>query len=584
MSARILEPRPAFHLLLAGFALLASGFSVAVPLGEAPDEVSHFAYVEYLVAHRQLPAPEGAVTGEAHQPPFYYLIGALSTTWISFGDWQVIANPDFVLDDPQTPNLLAHTRLEAFPFQGATLAWHVVRLLSVAMGAVTVWATWRIALFLLNGDEWLALGSASFVAFLPEFAFISGMVNNDNLVVMLSALAILQILRMRDAFWSKRQSIILGLFVGLAALTKLSGFVLWPFALLIYVYWGSRSRRWGMAGLHSALCLGTATLIGAPWFVYNLIHFGDPVGWSKVVALSPTRQAVMSVGDWMSVAQGLFSSFAGRFGGALQLKLADAYYWAFGFGLLIALLGWIGYAVDVWNARMPNRMRDTLLVFVLFWLLMLAAYVRWTTTVLGTDQARQLFPGLPLLAIFLIVGLARFAQGRTRGVALILSIVGLALNTAILFCLYALYSPQPVFAQVDKAHSATDFGQTIRVLDYQLGGTLVSPGDSIVVHVDWQALKEPSEDYWLLLQLVGPEGAVAGKDGIPSAGRQTTDWWRAGQVQSSSHKLVIPTDVAPGAYALVLGLHPFGRWDWLRVEGQDRLTLGNILVTPKPGG
>jgi hypothetical protein len=68
-----------FPLLLLAFLLLDLTYSVTIPLGEAPDEVSHFAYVEYLTAHRQLPTPEGAVTGEAHQPPLYYLIGALST-------------------------------------------------------------------------------------------------------------------------------------------------------------------------------------------------------------------------------------------------------------------------------------------------------------------------------------------------------------------------------------------------------------------------------------------------------------------------------------------------------------------------
>jgi 4-amino-4-deoxy-L-arabinose transferase-like glycosyltransferase len=584
MNAYLRQPRVLVPVLLGAFVLLAIAYSITVPLGEAPDEVSHFAYIQYLLTHHELPPAEGAAAGESHQPPLYYFIGALSTTWIPVSDWQVIANPDYVLDDPQTPNLLVHTRQEAFPYQGSTLAWHLVRLLSVVMGAITVWATWRIALILLGDDEWLAFGAAAFVAFLPEFTFISGMVNNDNLVVMLSSLSVLQILRMRDSIWSKRDSIILGLLIGLAALTKLSGLVLWAFALFVYSYRGLRSRRIGMAGLHSTLCLGTATLIASPWFAYNLIQFGDPLGWSKVIALSPPRQAAMGFSDWLSLVQGLFTSFAGRFGGALQLKLAEPYYWAFGFGILLALLGWIGYARDLREGRFSNRTRDSLLIFSLFWLLMLIAFVRWTTTVLGTDQARQLFPGLPLLSIFLITGLARFARGNAKSATVALSVMGLALTIAILFYLNGLYAPQPSFAQFDTAQSHTDFGQTIRILDYRLARTSVKPGELISVQVDWQALKEPREDYWLLLQLLGPGGAVAYKDGIPSGGLRTTDWWQVGELHSSRHTLLIPADVKPGTYMLALGLHPYGRWDWLRVNGQDGFPLGEIQVMPLPGG
>jgi len=173
--------RLVFPTLIGLFVLSASAYSMIVPLGEAPDEVSHWAYVQSLLTQPRLPAPEGAVLGEAHQPPLYYLIGSLATFWIPRQDFQVIANPDFVLDDPQTPNLLLHTRREAFPYHDAVLAWHLVRLLSVAMGVVTVWVTWRLASEIFPSDLWIALGAAALIAFLPEFLFISAAVNNDNL-------------------------------------------------------------------------------------------------------------------------------------------------------------------------------------------------------------------------------------------------------------------------------------------------------------------------------------------------------------------------------------------------------------------
>ena len=48
------------------YLLLAAWFSVAIPLGEAPDEVPHFTYVRYLAQHRRLPTTEEE--HEAFQP------------------------------------------------------------------------------------------------------------------------------------------------------------------------------------------------------------------------------------------------------------------------------------------------------------------------------------------------------------------------------------------------------------------------------------------------------------------------------------------------------------------------------------
>src|SRR5438552_3574539 len=132
-----------FALLLAIFVALAVTSSLLIPLGEAPDEVSHFSYADYVSRHAALPPAEGAAYGQVHQPPLYYGIVASAIFWIPRPEITIQANPDFILYDPQTPNLLLHPRAESFPYQGNALAWHLARLLSVIMGAVTVWATWQ---------------------------------------------------------------------------------------------------------------------------------------------------------------------------------------------------------------------------------------------------------------------------------------------------------------------------------------------------------------------------------------------------------------------------------------------------------
>ncbi len=427
-------------IILGVFVLLALAYSVTIPLGEAPDEVPHFFYIQYLAEHRSLPPPEGPVVGESHQPPLYYFIGALATAWIPRRGFQVIANPDFALDDPRTPNLLRHDSLEAFPYHDDVLAWHLARVLSIVMGAVTVWATWQLAREIFPDDEWIAFGAAAFVAFLPGFLSISAVVNNDNLITLLSSLSILQIFRMTRRQIQKRDVVLLGILLGLAVLSKLSGFVIWLFVGIIFVWITYKEKTWKNTAIYSTICFSISSVIIAPWVIYNLINYGDPLGWSLILSTTPVRETPMAWNDWADVGRGLFTSFWGRFGGAVQLKMSNAVYALFGLSGVFALLGWLGYAGDARNRNLASSARAIFVLFSLFWLLMLIAHVRWTLTVLGTDEARQFFPGLALCAIFFVAGLARLFQTYAPVAILVFTASLFGLAVAALFYLNSIYA------------------------------------------------------------------------------------------------------------------------------------------------
>jgi hypothetical protein len=570
-----------FPLLLGAFVVVALAFSVIVPLGEAPDEVPHYAYVQYLAEHHRLPAHTGAVLGESHQPPLYYAIGALATFWIPQGDFQAIANPDFTLADPQAPNLLLHTRREAFPYSGWPLAWHIVRVMSVAMGAVTVWAAWQLARQVLPANRSIALGTAAFVAFLPEFIVVRAAVNNDNLNVMLVSLAVLQSVRMVRRPLGGWDAALLGMALGLAALAKLNGLVVWFFAGAIYLYRARASRDWKGTAVSAALCFGIAFAILVPWMLYEQIVYGDPLGWSVILSTTPTRQSSLTFADAVFYLRGLYTGFWGRFGGMTQIEMSSALYAGLGALTLVSLAGWLLYLRDALSHKLESGVRSTFVLALTLWLPMLVAHLRFSLAILGTDQGRQLFIGLPLLGLLLVVGLGRFLGA----FAAIVWGGGLfALSLGVMIYLNAIYAP-PVLnssVTVGKLDNPVDFGETIRVIDYRIDRTRVAPGGSIDVELHWQALGDPKENYWLLLQLVGRGETVVNKEGVPSAGRLTTDWWRTGQTFVSRHSLQVPADGTTGKYALQIGLHPFGRWEWLPVRGQDMFTLDTIQVTASP--
>jgi hypothetical protein len=576
-----LSPHRAFALLLFGFIVLALAYSVVLPLGEAPDEVSHWGYVQYLVQHRQLPTAEGTVAGEAYQPPLYYLLGALATFWIPQSSFPIIANPDFVFGDPQTPNLLLHSRNEQFPYRDATLAWHLVRVLSIVLGAVTVTATWRIARAILPDEHWLAFGAAAFVAFLPGLIALAAVVNNDNLVTMLAALVVLCAIQILETGSTARNSIWLGILLGCALLTKLSGLVLWIFAAIVLGYRIYQTRDWKTGARNLGLCFGIAGILAAPWLIDNVQKYGDPLAWSLYLVVGTVRPTPMTLGEWSATIPALLTSFWGRLGGMLNLQLADGAYVALTMVAALALLGWLG----IWRAprslEFSSHARRLFAMFIALWIPLSVIYFQWARNDYAPDQARRLFVGLPLLALMFVAGIAQLAGAHKQSVLGVWSGGWFALSVSVLIFLQQTYSVQPFSTwPLGGTNVPADFGKTIRIVDYHVMPLRVAPGKTIEIQIQWQALAPSTDVNWLLFKLANADGFEINHDGVPANGQLTTDRWQSGQQFFSWHRIVIPPDAPPGTYTLKLGVHPFGRWDWLPVRGQEMLTLGTILLEP----
>jgi hypothetical protein len=399
---------------------------------------------------------------------------------------------------------------------------------------------------------------------------------------MLTSLCVLQMLRILQRPHTRRDAALLGALLGLAALAKLSGVIVWAIGAATWFFLARKTGNWKSAIWNGALCFGIALALVATWVASNLLRYaGDPFAWSAYRAIASVRETPISNRDWVDIALALVTSFWGRFGGALQIELPRAVYAASSAASLIAFLGWLGLARDAFKRQIKPQIQMFFILFASFWTILLVAYVRWAHGDLAAGQARLLFPGLPLLAIFLTVGLARvFAARRTFALA-VWSIGWLAPAVGALIFLNSIYAPPMIdLARLPRldAPAPADFGHTIRIVDYRVEKKQAALGDSIDVQLYWQALQAPSQNYWLLLQLAGKDDRVVNQDGVPSAGRLTTDWWQKNQVLTSRHTIQIPRDLPAGTYTLRLGLHPFGNWDWLPVRGQEMLTLEKIEI------
>ena len=581
-------------LILRLYVALALAYSLLLPLGEAPDEPGHYNYARIVAVEQR--GPRGEEEHEAFQPPLYYWLAA---PLAGLGDPTLLplkANADFTLDPGGPANLLLHTRDEAFPYDGWALGWHLVRLLSLLCGALTVWGVHHLARFWAPGRRHVSVAATALFVLPPQFTLLHGAASNDTLALAIGTFLLLEAALIAAGHLSYKRLALVGLLWGLAILAKASMLAAGP-GVAAAVLFGRLSRdghrRWLLAWRDLALVGAVAAGVSGWWFARNVALYGDPLGWRLIFVINEARTEEV---NWLRQIWGLWRSYWLSY---IGMSLPRWLYLVLLMPLGLALLG-VARSTQAWRSK--ARPRPLAVVVAVQGLAFLLSWGRWTLAVAGTDQARLLYPGLVAVAPALAVGILTWAVSRSRGksgcrfssereAAWLVVALMVGLN------LYALTSRVlPVFAPPERMRLAdvpgigerVDFGGRAELLAYDLPLS-VTAGETLLVRTWWSALGTIEDDIWLTLRMVSGDGKVpVWKRGSPSAGRDSTDRWPAGVAVLGEHKLRLPPDLLPGTYTLEAGLQVFGQESWLLAaagseEPRELWPLGSVVVTAPQG-
>ncbi len=119
------------------------------------------------------------------------------------------------------------------------------------------------------------------------------------------------------------------------------------------------------------------------------------------------------------------------------------------------------------------------------------------------------------------------------------------------------------------------FGVSISLTGYALSADDVHPGDVVGVTLFWTTAAPLSTRYKVTIQLLAPDGRlVTQHDAEPGGDRALTTTWTPGVIVSDTHGLIIPADLTPGDYTLIVGLYDLN-------APQDRLP---VMVAGAPVG
>ncbi|MFX1554325.1 MAG: DUF2142 domain-containing protein [Promethearchaeota archaeon] len=236
-------PKTAVALLLLLTVARGVIYAVVIPPWQAPDEPSHFAYVQFLRQNHCLPSFQRIPASDG-----------ILTSMSRYGFWRLrshLLGPTDPTEDrelrvaskhPPLYYLLATVLLT--PLRSADIICQlcVLRLASVAMGALTVLLAYQTAKMLFSDNPWLPLAVASFIALLPMHTFMSASVNNDSLAELLASGLIYLLIGILRGGVSPSKGVGVALLLGGAYLTKRTTLYAVPLAVLtVPIYFWARS-------------------------------------------------------------------------------------------------------------------------------------------------------------------------------------------------------------------------------------------------------------------------------------------------------------------------------------------------------
>jgi hypothetical protein len=454
------------------------------------------------------------------------------------------------------------------------------------------------------------------------FLFISGAVNNDNLVIPLATLALFLMIRLvkgqgDGAVIQWQKLLVLGAVIGLGALTKITAVGLIPlaFGTLFIERWQASDKSASVRDLGVLLlqAVGRFLIILLPiliiagwWYWRNITLYGDWNGWSAFIAVLGQRATAASLAQLWDERWGFMLSYWGLFGG-VNIPMAT---WIYQLLNLVVVLAVPGFVINLIKerpaligaglprsltalvARLFNRVADNfaLVISILWSIAIVVGLIQWATTT-WSSQGRLVFSAIATLNILMVIGLAGWARQRPV-------VIGLSLLAGFLFVISAAapflwiqpaYQPPEMKIPDNLSIIDQDFGGKLRLIGYHLETETLRPGEAVDVTLVWEALERMDRNWSVFVHLTDPVLAspVAQRDMYPGQGLLATTLLEPGQRIVNHYQLSLsPTTFAPGELSLATGLYDFYSAEQERLltgDGSDTAVLKTLTVEPLAG-
>lgn len=430
------------------YSALAISYAVLTPPWESPDEPAHYVYVAQLASSRRPPTDPGIrqQTTFSQDYPFissnyewYHPALGYFPALIVYGLLQRVApsslpreiaqlNPRFGVNPSGDASLFLHAGqrpLHVWRGQWGLLA---IRMVTSLLGLIVIYATYQTGC-LLDG-RLLGLVAAAWVAFLPQFTFITSSVRSDTAANAVGALVFYRacLLQFQDEAQKHRSALIIGVLMGVGLLTKYT-FLFVPLVIVpavLFARWRSAAARFKAAAL-----VLTPMLLSCSLYCLAYDEARAALVHALAAMLGVNLKTLLPDYLFKVVRHLLVELFFARFGWANVLISNRASWLAFCLWLAGAAMTLVQFFR--YRKRLDRQCQLRAIAVLIAGILAAFAGVVWFNLSVFQPQGRFLFPALAAWAVTGFWGLWQILGSRGR-----LVVGGAALCSMLLFNLYAL--------------------------------------------------------------------------------------------------------------------------------------------------
>jgi len=389
--------------IFALYFMLAFGYSVLMPIWEAPDEAAHYHLAWSIARKGEFPSHERNY--ESYQPrPYYYFasvfISLLDRIDPDYSDYDL---PEVNRRNLRVPEPRYEWDNESYRF---LLGVYLLRWINILFGAGALWFNWKAIKLAAPDNPNLQLAALSLAGLVPQYLHIMAAVNNDAPAAMAGAALFYLALRLQDKPKPAAGLFLAVLSVMLPLATKLV--VVPPGAAVLLIvaarqFTGRSKKR--IAQLGTGITAGILLVIAlAYWLSPETVRFAaGEIGWR----LFTFREGAFTL-EYL--------------GGILWQMLRS--YWGWVGWLAVGLPGWMiglltglaaaGIAASLKNmSGPPQPARRYWRIAGFMALLTIGAVARNGLTTIAS-QGRFVFPAIGAVSLLIAGGWHRVLPERGR--------------------------------------------------------------------------------------------------------------------------------------------------------------------------
>ena len=544
-------------LVMLLFTLGALAYQSSLPVLEGNDEVRHYNYAVWLAETWRLPdraTHEANIMGqETGQPPLTY--------WVDAVLWRALNLPieeanNAILDPVRNPwftppdwshrndnfNQLLHGPEEkALAHPLIARADRVGRLVSILYGLLAIFGAYGIAQEFFRREVWMWTAVVLF-AFTPQMIYNSAILSNDAPATAFATVALWQVFVLLRRSASPYRLIIIGFFVSLATLSKVSAFLITPGIVLAIAFDAYNQRLSWLRAFGNLLVFGAIiSLLVGPWVAFGQATDHDPFGlgthYNAARALISPPSALQLISELPDTALSYWAKFAG--GGVLMVPVINALVIAL---ILLSLWGYLGY-LPHFRFDLRSIVSQRVVIGAISAVLALAALLYWLIILFPVAFAitgRLIYFVHSIFVVALVGGLSLLAHRiRPRlGLSLRTYAIAFPIATSLVLAPVTIGSifAAPALLRRDQLPSLhggpVDFDATVRFLGMSSSSSPLIQAHSLhKMTLCWEVLKPTQRSGAFAVKLFGPQAEDAGgRTSVFGLGQFPSTVWHAGDI------------------------------------------------------